>query len=302
MRGMKLYAACLLAVLISATGTLAQNGVSVTASVDKKEILIGQQIQLTLQVKLPLGENISWFPLDTLPHFDIIEKGKIDSLTTINERTYTQQILITSFDSGMHSIIPLPLKVNGKNVNTDSIPINIKFSHFDPKQDYHDIKDIIEVPNPYSKYILMAIVAITLMSIVLFVYFVTRKRIEKGKVQSEISRLGPYEEAMASLDELKKQQLVQNGQVKAYYTRLNDILKTYVLRKLGMVTLDKTNEELIRQLKKTDIPHDKFSLLVQTLRMSDFVKFAKYQPGENESEQHFDIIKSSVDIINEIAK
>ncbi|MBS1669708.1 MAG: hypothetical protein JST58_20230 [Bacteroidetes bacterium] len=299
---MKLYAACLLALLISATDTLAQNDFSVTASVDKKEILIGQQIRLTLQAKMPLGENISWFPLDTLPHFDIIEKGKIDSVTTINERTYTQQLLITSFDSGMHSIVPLPLKVNGKNFNTDSIPINIKFSHFDPKQDYHDIKDILEVPNPYSKYILMGIVVITLISVVLIVYFITRKRVEKSKGQNEISRLGPYEEAMASLDELKKQHMTQNGQVKAYYTRLNDILKVYVLRKLGIVTIDKTNEELIRQLKKTDIPHDRFSQLVQALRMSDFVKFAKYQPGENENEQHFDIIKSSIDIINEIAK
>lgn len=280
----------------------AQNTVSVNASVDKKEILIGEQIQLTLDAKVSLGLHVSWFSLDTIPYFEFVEKGKIDSVITETEKSYHQVITITSFDSGMHSIPSLPLVVEGKNFLTDSIPVNVTFKPLDPKQDYHDIKDILDVQNPFGKYIVWIIAAITLVSILIVIYFMTRKRIEKTEHQKEVSRLTPYEEAIKSLEDLTKQQLVKNGQVKLYYSRLNDILRLFVLRKLQIASMVKTNEELIMQLKELDISREQFSHLAQALRMSDFVKFAKYQPGENENSQNFDIIKSSVELLNKIEK
>ena len=290
------------ALLFCAQFVFAQRTVSINASVDKKEILIGEQIELTLEAKASLGEKISWFNLDTIPHFEFVEKGKIDSSITETEKSYRQQIIITSFDSGMHSIAPLPLMVNEKKIFTDSIPINVKFKPLDPKQDYHDIKDIINVENPFAKYIVWAIAAITLVSILLVIYFINKKKIEKTEAQDETSRLDPYDEAISSLKELKKQQLAKNGQVKLYYSRLNDILRLFVLRKLQIASMVKTNEELIMQLKQLDISREQFSQMAQALRMSDFVKFAKYLPGENENEQNFGIIKSSIELLNEIDK
>jgi len=302
MRRKKQHTVWILALLLCTHFAFAQNSVTVNASVDKREILIGEQIQLSLDAKVSLGLNVSWFALDTLPHFDIIEKGKIDSVITETEKSYHQVIIITSFDSGMYTIAALPLVVEGKNFLTDSISINIKFKPLDPKQDYHDIKDILDVQNPFAKYIVWAIIAITVLSIFLVIYFITRKKAEKIFEQKEVSRLTPYEEAIDSLEQLKKQQLARKGQVKLYYSRLNDILRLFVLRKLRIASMVKTNEELIMQLKELNISREQFSHLAQALRMSDFVKFAKYLPGENENEQNFDIIKSSVEILNTIEK
>jgi len=36
--------------------------------------------------------------------------------------------------------------------------------------------------------------------------------------------------------------------------------------------------------------------------MSDFVKFAKYLPGQNDNEQNFRVIESSIQILNKIEK
>ncbi len=302
MRRTQLHKVWILALLLCTHFAFAQNSVTLNASVDKREILIGEQIQLSLDAKVSLGLNVTWLALDTIPHFDIIEKGKIDSVITETEKSYHQVIIITSFDSGMHSIPPLPLVVEGKNFLTDSIPVNIKFKPFDSKQDYHDIKDILDVQNPLAKYIVWTIIAITLVSIFVVIYFITRKKIEKTIEQKEVSRLTPYEEAINALQELKKQQLGKNGQVKLYYSRLNDILRLFVLRKLRIASMVKTNEELIMQLKELDISREQFSHLAQALRMSDFVKFAKYLPDESENEKNFDIIKSSVEILNTIEK
>jgi hypothetical protein len=54
--------------------------VLVKASIDRDKILVGDSIILTLDVRAPLGEDVSWFNLDTLPHFEFLDKGKIDTI------------------------------------------------------------------------------------------------------------------------------------------------------------------------------------------------------------------------------
>jgi len=53
-------------------------------------------------------------------------------------------------------------------------------------------------------------------------------------------------------------------------------------------------------LRIVNLPREKFSQLAESLRMSDFVKFAKYIPGNNDNDHSFKVIRSSIDIINEI--
>ena len=43
--------------------------VYVKASVDKNKVVIGEPITLTLEAYIPLGQQMTWFPLDTIPHF-----------------------------------------------------------------------------------------------------------------------------------------------------------------------------------------------------------------------------------------
>ena len=107
---------------------------------------------------------------------------------------------------------------------------------------------------------------------------------------------------MKSMEELKKQKLPESGQTKLFYTKLNDILRLFVLRKLQIASLEKTNEELILQLRELNISREHFSHLAESLRMSDFVKFAKYLPAQNDNEQNFAIIESSIHILNKIEK
>jgi hypothetical protein len=125
--------------------------VLVKASVDKDRILIGEHVKLSLVAYVPLGQTVEWFQLDTIPHFEFIQKGKIDTSEGIDGKKITQQLVITSFDSGARQIPPLELKVNQKSFFTETIPITVEFSPFDQEKDYHDIKEIVEVENPSLK-------------------------------------------------------------------------------------------------------------------------------------------------------
>lgn len=288
--------------LIHSQCAFSQTPVSVKATYNRSQILIGEPIQLTLEVKTPLGAHVIWFSLDSIPHFEYILKGKIDSAMTNDEKSFRQDLLITSFDSGTWIFPSLPVLVNGTSYLTDSTVVEVNFSKFNPNQDYHDIKDIVDVPNPYAKWIGWSVALFTLFSLGMLVYFLQKKEASPDQKPAPVPRLSPYEEAVRALSALRSEKLAESGQVKLYYTRLNDILRLYVLRQLQIASLVKTNEELIVQLKQPELTPEQFSRLAQALRISDYVKFARYVPDQNDNEQNFDIIRSSVDVLNGIEK
>ncbi|HTS43912.1 MAG TPA: BatD family protein [Puia sp.] len=303
MRRNFLHIALILALLAESPFLFSQNIPNVKASVDRNEIILGQPLELVLEVNSPVGSNTGWFALDSIPHFNFIEKGKIDSVETGGGKSYRQRLVITSFDSGRVMIPALPATIDNQKYYTDSIPVEVSFSKFDPNQDYHDIKDILDIQNPYVKYIIWILLALTLIAAALFLYFVQKKKVLVfSRTEPELPSLSPFEEAIKSLEELRKQRLPEMGQTKLFYTRLNDILRLFVMRKLHIASMEKTNEELILQLRQQNISRDQFSQLTASLRMSDFVKFAKYLPDKNDNDQNFGIIESSIQLLNQIEK
>ncbi len=117
MRIKTLNIAWILILLSNAFSGLAQGTVILKASADRSTILIGEPIQLNLELNLPLGFDVIWPDLDSIAHFPILEKSKIDSVTTPEtENFFTSQIFtLTSFDSGtlflyrrLHSASAIP--------------------------------------------------------------------------------------------------------------------------------------------------------------------------------------------------
>lgn len=273
--------------------------VLVKASIDKDKILVGDTIVLTLDLRTPLGLDVSWFTVDSIPHFELLNKGKFDTVESVDGKKLIQQLAITSYDSGHWQIPALPVQVAGKTYYTDSLAVDVSYSNPDLSADYRDIKEIEEVPEEGTGYIPWIIGAATLIAIAVMVYLFRKKK--KVPVQEVVVvKLPPYEEAMQALDALQKKKLPESGEVKAYYTAMNDILRVFVMRKLKIATMEKTNEELIGELRKRRFNEDSFKELATALRMADFVKFARYLPDTKENEQHFTTIRSAITTLNNI--
>jgi hypothetical protein len=153
----------------------------------------------------------------------------------------------------------------------------------------------------WMKYIPWIIGAATLIAIAIIVYLLRKPRKAAPVAQPEVSKLTPYQEALQALEELRKQGWGQNGEVKIYYSRLNDILRVFIFRKLNMATLEKTNQELIAQLRQVAMDKESFQQLVTALQVADFVKFARYQPDKNDNEKNFAVIQSAITTLNNIA-
>ncbi|GGB14031.1 hypothetical protein [Puia dinghuensis] len=276
---------------------------TVKATVDKQNILIGQHIQLMLEATVPDTLTIHWsWPLpDSLLHFDWVEKHNVDTVVRPGQRYYRQYLTITSYDSGVWAIPRIAFVVGKKSYLTDSIRIDVGYSKIDPSKDYHDIKEIIDVPNPLAVWIPWIVAAVTVISLVLVFWLVRKRKLRLAAVPIKPApKLSPLEDAIRQLDELQKQELPANGSVKIYYSRLGEIFRAYLLRRIGISSFAETSEELIGQLRGSLLPRDQFDSLAETLRMSDFVKFAKYQPGIADSDQHYRVIRASIESLDKL--
>lgn len=276
--------------LVSVYFLHAQKNISGAASADKKNIVIGEQIHLTLQASFPAHEPISFFNIDSIPHFEILDRKKIDTVDKGEEIKLSQNITLTSFDSG-HWVIPSFELPADKRLLTDTIPVDVGFSPFDPNKDYHDIKDIINVqPEEKKKNNIYWFIGASVLLVAVMIYLLSRKK-EKPVIKGP--PIDPYAEAKQDLEKLRR----ENAPAKIFYTRLVDIFRLYISRRRGIASLQKTTDDLVLQLRPLNLPADDFNQLAQALRMSDFVKFAKYEPTEKDKEDSFNTIKSLVDTI-----
>jgi hypothetical protein len=267
------------------------------ATVDKQKIIIGEPVQLMLEATVKGNAPLVWPSLDSLPHFEWVEKHNVDSSVQPGQRYYRQYLTITSFDSGAYAIPRLAFTAGNNQYFTDSIRINIGYTKIDPNKDYHDIKDIIDIPNPFARWFAWIVALVSLVSLVLVIWLVRKRRLLKphGVQTRKTPLLSPYEEAIRLLDELQRENLPETGAFKTYYSRLGDIFRVYLYRRLSIQSLSETSEEMISQLRRQALPAQQFSELSDTLRMSDFVKFAKYQPEPADAKAHLRTIRSAVE-------
>ncbi|RYG01814.1 MAG: hypothetical protein EOO02_11910, partial [Chitinophagaceae bacterium] len=200
----------------------ASSQVSVKATVDRDRILIGEPVKLTLQVYTPLGETVNWFALDSIPGFEFIQKGKLDTIESVDNKKLEQTLVVTSFDSGHVALGPLQMMVGDRQYQTDSLFVDVSYKDFDPAADYKDIKTVVEVEDNSIDYLPWIIGAVTLIAIGVIIWLLRKKK--TVKVEQPVSpALPPYEEAMKALEALRDYDFNAPDAIKIYYTKLNDV-------------------------------------------------------------------------------
>jgi hypothetical protein len=246
---------------------------------------------------VPLGTDFSWLSADSIPFFHLSEKGPVDTIENMDGKKIVQSLLITSFDSGTQYIPPFEIIVNNQPFYTDSIAVQVAYTPFDPNADYRDIKEIIELQNDSTRYIPWMLAALALISAIALAIFFMKKRRSPAAAAPVVNALSAYDEAILALKRLNEMKPGRFS-MKEYYSELNDILRRYVSREFNIATFERTNEELIIQMSTLNLSKDSFLKLAQSLRMSDFVKFAKYTPSDNENRENLEIVRASIDLMN----
>lgn len=300
---MRKYILLLISILATSVPVTSQV-VTVEATIDSLQIFIGEQTKIQLEVSMDSNQR-AVFPLfaDTLMKgIEVIETLKPDTqYLNNNQRLLIKQAYtITSFDSALYYISPLPVLIDDKEYLSNALALKVYSVPVDTENpdQFFGIKAIMKPPFAWEDW--RGLIALSFLSIpllFLLIYLIIRIRDNKPiirRVKIE-PKLPPHVLAMSEIERVKTEKKWQRGEAKEYYTELTDIIRTYISDRFGFNALEMTSSEIIDQLKDVKKEEDITDLL-RLFQTADLVKFAKHNPLINENDAN---LINAIEFINE---
>jgi len=260
---------------------------------DTQLILIGDQINMTIEMRSDASDRITFPNLgDTLAtNVEIVTREIPDTgylNDNKNQRIIRQKLTLTSFDTGVYKIKPIAGTINGDSAFTQPFMIGVYTFPIDSTNAITDIKGNITVPLTFSDYVgaywhyAAAIWGFWIIVFLIWYYFSRIKKKTKEEVISAPT-IPAHDLAMQRLLYLEDKKLWQNGKFKDYHVRLSEIVREYLENRYNILALEQTTEEILGDLKPVRIDKEIRENLNDLLQLMDLVKFAKMQPLDSEN-------------------
>lgn len=305
----------LLMVLIPGINAMAQTDVEYSAKLDTNIIVIGDQINMELSVTHPkeITVDFPFFSDSITSGVEIISQHPLDTLKTKDGRLQVKKnILITSFDGGVHKIPPMEFTIHQKNfvnvIRTDTLALGVHTFEVDTTKGSFDIVMPYKAPVSFAEVAPWVLGGILILGLVaLLIYFIRQHRRNKPLFsRAEKPKDPPHVVALNRLDKLKNQKLWQNGKVKEYHTALTDTLREYIEQRFSIPTMERTSDQILEDTQEQEeITRELQSQLQDILMRADLVKFAKLHPLPDENDRSisyaYQIIQKTLkkEVVNE---
>ena len=309
MRIIKLFSLLSVSMFFSAIVSIGQE-VTVKSSIDTTQILIGDQVNILLEIDQPKEKNLA-FPVfkDTLVKMlEVLNVSGIDTVQANDGRIQLRQrLLVTSFDTGFY-IIPSFYFVDQEtrdSFRTEALPLEVFTLEIDTTKGITDIKLPYDVPLTFLDILPYIIVGLLLIGLIILILYIRHKR--KQKPEPVAVRVKPAEPAhlwaLRSLDALVNEKLWQKGKIKLYHSRISEIIRFYIEYRFNTPAMEQITSEILIACEKNDSISDELThKLGELLELSDLVKFAKWAPVPDENERSleiaYDFVPKTKQIIN----
>ena len=298
-------------ILLSVGMLTARAQVTVEAAIDSIEMLIGEQVHVTVTATMKEGAKAE-FPVfkpmqQIIPGVEVLKSTELgvrgkDGGFIDRQVVYT----LTSFDDTLYYLPPFVVKVDGKPYESKSLALKVVGIEVDTTRtdQFFGPKDVQDNPfmwSDWSTLFWLSILALLLMAVGYYLYL--RLRDNKPIITHIriVKRLLPHQKAMKEIELIKADKMQNSENPKEYYTKLTDTLRKYIEDRYGFSAMEMTSSEIIERLEKalTDDAKDSATMkaeLRQLFTTADLVKFAKYSTMINENDAN---LVSAIDFINQ---
>ena len=267
--------------------------ISVKATLEPNEILIGQQSTYKLELIQPATEKVSWPQFyDTLAtNVQILEKLKTDTAKISDGRiSITTEYLVSSYDSGFYYVPEFLFETATEKVTSNPVGLTVNTVQVNEQtDDINAEKNIMSAPFSWIELarwsgIGLAAVLIIAIIVLLLMRFVFNKKVTILPETPEVV-LPAHVVALQKLEQIKTEKIWQQGQIKQFYTDITDVIREYLSGAYGINAMEMTTDEIVALVKKNKDLDEIRLVLKDMLELSDLVKFAKFVPLENENEK-----------------
>jgi hypothetical protein len=270
--------------------TFSQGEFVVQVSVSRQEMTVAEQTVLTLTATAPEDSTLEFPAFEaTIGDFSIIRSLPIRQELTSKGLAQSRSFTLAPFLSGNY-LIPEMTFIGVPADGSTTPPVQITIPEIQVmvtsllSGDDHELSNIapvLDIPKDY--FFIWLAGGLVLIGILVFSFYWLR--IRKPVATPPPPPLPPHVIAGQALDELLAENLAEQGRSKEFYERISHILRTYIENLYGLKAVEQTTEEFFHDLKTSALfPFEQKLLLKKFLDHCDLVKFAKYQPDRDETE------------------
>jgi hypothetical protein len=280
---------------------LSAQSISVLASVDSSNYLIGDFITYTLEVRADKNIQITTpFIRDSLKKVEIIKELEPLSNEENNIKSTTFGFILSYYDSASITIPPIAIqyKTPGdsqeKIVLSNPVTFNVHKVKVQQQAEIKDVKKPIKIPLDWKLIILIVIAVLILLALAIYFYLRYKKKKAEQPVKKKIIRIPAHVRALTALNNLEGEQLWQKGRIKEYHSNITGIIRGYFEERFSLPALELTTVEQMQQLRKVSAAENILEITNQFLNNADLVKFAKFNPLPSVNDE---MMKQAKDIV-----
>lgn len=268
----------------------------IAVSIDRRDITVGDRIRVTIAVSAGPRDQVRFPALadNILGVFEIKARGTAVKRGWFGRVGYVGWYDMTSYRTGKQTIQALniayriPGAAEWRSVSTKPIEIQVR-SVLPAGTAPLDIRDIkaplgfFEINWPLLGGGILAVIALTGIG--------TYLRWRARRVPVKL----PHETALEELEAIRAF-LAQNGEIKEFFVRISDCIRSYIERAFSVKAPEMTTEEFLNSVKVSSrLTIEQKDLLKDFLHACDLVKFAKYSPTAPEIDRVFAAARTFVD-------
>ena len=293
----------IVSLLILCLGTATSQNVVLNAEIDTFQMMIGEQTKIRLELSVDTGYRVMMPQLDKelMSGIEILEKKHdMKSLDGNRRNLYTDEYLITSFDSTLYYIPPFKVMVDSNEYLSNSLALAVYTIPIDTAnlQNICGPKDVWDVELTWEEYRDSVHLGIILLFLALALAWVV-VRFVNNKPIIRIVKIKPKEPshivALNRIECIKNDDTWKDDEnVKEYYTRLTDALREYMSSRFGFNAAEMTTSEILDALRNID-NKENMAELKEILETADLVKFAKLHPTANENSRN---MENAIEYVN----
>lgn len=292
--------------VIASISVAALADVTVTSSVEKKAITVGDPIHYTITLNYPAGTKLAAPEKPTdLGQWSVADMKVAQPQSKSGSFSQDITYSLISFSTGAIDVPAITYTFTESSGTTSTvsassttIAVESLLAKYGDQGDIRDIKPPLSLINLWPFIILILILAVG----GIWYYLRQKRRSASGPAQPLIPARPPQEIAFEELDKLENSGLVNEGRIKEFYIALADIVRTYLGAVYKIETLDRTTSEIFSQLR-TAVKDLKITMPIRELFDNcDLVKFAKYRPEANECSADLARARNIVNLVSENTK
>lgn len=271
-----------LALLLALSGPAAADGpVTVSSTVDRDAITVGDPVVLAVTVELAPG----WTVADpgvprALGEFEILETEPAQQARLNGGGTrLVFRYRVSAYRVGEQALPPIEVSFTGPNgatgtASTGGHVVRVQ-SVILPDENAADIKPLkpqLPVPGLLASEVLRLVFAgigaVAVLVLVAFVLWFFRKRREQA-----LDGLTPAQRALAELEKLAALELAEKGRFSEHYERMTTILRGYVAEQYRLPAGERTPRELRVEMERAGVDPQQRAAIFEVLNEGEVVRF-----------------------------